>query len=605
MSNLFTVLICCLLMASSVLAQTTIRPATTLAAETGNNTSTANSFRGLANGTPGASNVSKVSLRTLLYPGSNAKIYAHYMAWFGTSSHQNIGYSSTDKAQVHRQVSDMMSRGIDGMIIDWYGTGDTRTDASAKLVKADAETRGGKFQFAIMEDQGAVHTCAYTSGCDVTQKLINDLNYINNTYAKSPAYVRVDGQPVIYTFDVENLPNIDWARVMANAQGNPKLILHNAQGFRKSFTSGGYSWVPINKSNPNDWGQAYLDYFYATSKSYPNMETVGGVWKGFNDNAAGWGQNRVVNQNCGETWLATFKEMERYFSSSNQVPAIQLVTWNDYEEGSELETGIDNCVSVSGSSKGSVVYWSLDGNQEMLNHYTVFISKDGKNLMPLKDVSASTYQLDLSDFGLAQGNYTVHVKAVGKPNMLNHMSSGIPVTIGSQSSFAVKVTSPSTSGTVASNVHFVATGNSATAMRIYVDGVSAYTVNAGKLDKTLTLAGGTHDVVIQAWNQAGAVAKAPLTVNVGSPTPAATRGVKILAPTTATQKSPVRIAGTAASDHPITGFRIYVDDQAAYTVNTGSIDAEIAMRPGTHHVVLQAWDSTGKVFKAPVSVTVK
>jgi len=33
----------------------------------------------------------------------------------------SVGYASNDPAQVKRQVDDMLSRGIQGVIIDWYG----------------------------------------------------------------------------------------------------------------------------------------------------------------------------------------------------------------------------------------------------------------------------------------------------------------------------------------------------------------------------------------------------------------------------------------------------------------------------------------------------
>ena len=41
------------------------------------------------------------------------------------------------------------------------------------------------FNFAIMHDAGALKTCAATVGCDVTQTLIDDLNYANVTYSGS------------------------------------------------------------------------------------------------------------------------------------------------------------------------------------------------------------------------------------------------------------------------------------------------------------------------------------------------------------------------------------------------------------------------------------
>src|SRR5436309_682375 len=96
---------------SSLFAATQVVPTTTLAAETGNNTSASPTFAGTVNGNiAGNNNISKVDASTLLYPGSTTKIYAHLMAWFGSSSHVNVGYASNDPAQVTRQVNDMLSR---------------------------------------------------------------------------------------------------------------------------------------------------------------------------------------------------------------------------------------------------------------------------------------------------------------------------------------------------------------------------------------------------------------------------------------------------------------------------------------------------------------
>ena len=94
-----------------------ITPATTLAAETTGNTSAAANFVTQSNGNLGASNISKLDIHSLLYPGAQTKIFAHLVLWFGQSNHMNVGYSSTDPAQVKRQVDDMISRGIDGVIM--------------------------------------------------------------------------------------------------------------------------------------------------------------------------------------------------------------------------------------------------------------------------------------------------------------------------------------------------------------------------------------------------------------------------------------------------------------------------------------------------------
>src|SRR6202171_4178457 len=122
-------------------------PTTTLAAQTFNNTSAANSFATQSNGNRGAGHVSKSDIHSLLYSGNTTKVYAHLMVWFGGSNHMNVGYSSTDAGQVTRQITDMISRGINGVIIDWYGP-DSSTDQAAKLVMAEAEKHPG-FTFAI------------------------------------------------------------------------------------------------------------------------------------------------------------------------------------------------------------------------------------------------------------------------------------------------------------------------------------------------------------------------------------------------------------------------------------------------------------------------
>jgi len=63
-------------------AGTTFKATTTLAAETSNNTSTADTFAAQTNGNIAATNISKVPIRSLLYPGSTTKIYAHLVPWF-------------------------------------------------------------------------------------------------------------------------------------------------------------------------------------------------------------------------------------------------------------------------------------------------------------------------------------------------------------------------------------------------------------------------------------------------------------------------------------------------------------------------------------------
>jgi hypothetical protein len=399
-----------------------IKPTTTLAQQTSNNTSAADSFKTQVNGNIAAGNVSKLDIHSLLYPGNRTKIYAHFMGWFGTYSHMNVGYDSTSRTQVARQVQDMISRGLDGVIIDWYGKGTTSDYATLTLMK-EAEAHPG-FTFAIMVDKGAIsrHSC---SGCTPQQALTKHLQYIEQTYFGSPAYMRIQGRPVVTNFDVDADYQIDWKAAAAAVTSDPTFLFQSSPAFTHAVSGGGYSWI---QPRTTDYGFSYLTNFYKTGKSYVNLQTIGASYKGFNDKLAAWGTNRVMDQQCGQTWLQTFSKINSMYDSNNQLDALQLVTWNDYEEGTEIESGIDNCVSVKASVAKNALNWTITGKENTIDHYKVYVSTDGKNLMSLADVRSGNSSVDLCSYSFAAGNYQLFVQAVGKPNLRNQISAAVTYT---------------------------------------------------------------------------------------------------------------------------------------------------------------------------------
>src|SRR5690349_15291223 len=274
-------LVCIVFSALQIFASTPLTPTTTLSAEAGNNTSAAPTFVAQSNGNATPGNVSKVATGTLLYGGSNTSIYAHFMPWFGVSYHMNVGYNSADPAQVKKQVDDMISRGIAGVIIDWYGPNAAQENATSLAMAKEATSRNGAFQFAIMEDAGAISSCANQSGCDVTAALISDLNYISSTYISSPAYIRWNGNPVVFYFGVESYA-IDWTRVRANVASNLQFVFENDGGFTRSYSNGGFSWVqPSSVTQSDPMSLNYLSDFYSTAQQYPAKLPVGASYKGF------------------------------------------------------------------------------------------------------------------------------------------------------------------------------------------------------------------------------------------------------------------------------------------------------------------------------------
>ena len=499
-----------------------IQPTTTRTAESANNTSGADSFTTQTNGNPAPANISKLPVRSLLYPGATTKIYAHFMPWFGGANHMWVGYRSDDRAQVKKQVDDMMTRGYDGAIVDWYGPNYSRENNTTLYLRDEAETRGGLFTFAVMEDVGALNKCAGTAGCDVTQRLIDDLNYAAATYYSSPAYLRIGGRPVMFFFGVDKYV-IDWSRARAGANGNPLFIFRQSSAFTHAQSDGGFSWVGIS-TDSSVMGLGYLDDFYATGLKYPTKQIVGSAYPGFNNTLAAWVSNppKIVDRQCGQTWLATLAEAGKYFSASKQLVSMQMVTWNDYEEGSELETGIDSCLVVNAAVSGSVLSWSIAGSPSVVDHFNVFLSLDGENLMKLTSLDAAQRALDLASFGIGPGNYTLFVQAYAKPSLRNAMSAAVPYSLNDQAPL-VSVALDRTSGVAPETVTATVTtsdpdGSVASTTIDFGDGSAAVTGVSASHEYA---AAGNYVVTATSTDNQGATARATATVGIAANQPPA------------------------------------------------------------------------------------
>ena len=179
----------------------------------------------------------------------------------------------------------------------------------------------------------------------------------------------------------------------------------------------------------------------------------------------------------------------------------------------------------------------------------------------------------------------------------------ITISLAGVSFAGVTITSPTNGATVASPVHVVASASSSnpiTSMRIYVDNVSVYSNSSNKIDTSISMATGSHVLVVQAWDSKGIVFKSQITITVTPP-----GGVTISSPANgATVASPVHVVASASSSSPITAMSIYVDNISVYSNSSNSIDTLVSMAAGNHIVLVQAWNSTGAVFKSQVTITV-
>jgi hypothetical protein len=276
---------------------------------------------------------------------------AAYQPWFGGNGHIDVGYSSQDRTVLERQVADAKQLGISGFVVNWYGRQHPFEDASYALLQQVADGDREGFRVALMYDEDD------SDPPNATEAVLADLNYAYQRYISrssqvpSSAYLRYNGRPVIFIFPKEG--NTDWNRIRQAVNSwdeKPILIYKDPSEKWAGAFDGFYAWVQPGKGgwqrDGSNWGQQYLDDFYTTmTRSYPQKLAVGGAWPGFNDTRASWSRNRHMNPRCGRTLEESLQMFRHYYDASRPLPFLLIETWNDYEEGTNVEGGGRGCQS--------------------------------------------------------------------------------------------------------------------------------------------------------------------------------------------------------------------------------------------------------------------
>lgn len=361
-------------------------------------------------------------------------ILAEYQAWFDSASppatsHIQV-YNSKDPAIITKQIQKAKAMGIAGFVVDWYGpkvgtlSNDNDRDfidqATDELIK-QAELQG--FKVALLYDEGAVFkdNSGLTEAQYMTQ-LQADLAYAKK-YFSSSAYLNINGYPAVFVFPYDEVDSyINWNAVrsglgtqitLIDKTPNPDDLTHDAD------FDGFYAWVQPNNwdkwdAHGRDWGEGYLNWFYSTMKSgdYVNKIMVGGVWPGFDDRLAFWGQYpyRFISRQNGQVYQKTMA-----LAQQNNAPYILIGTWNDFEEGTDIEFGVDMTINMEDDenfyqdilvrSSPFKVEWNPSRGELALQVY-----KDGNLIFDQKRSSGSYLNL------ASGGDYAVKLWITSSPD---------------------------------------------------------------------------------------------------------------------------------------------------------------------------------------------
>ena len=219
--------------------------------------------------------------------------YTHY--------HPTAGYySSTDPALIAYETAGMRYAGLDFAISSWWGQGSREDQA----FPAELESATGGFKWTLYyEPEG--------TGDPSVSQIQSDLTYIASKYAASPAFLHVNGKPVLFVYadPSDGCPMVDRWR-QANA-GRFYLVLKVFAGYRQCSAQPD-SWHQYGPASATD---SQPGYSYSVSP---------GFWK------------------AGETAPRLARDLTRWQANPRSMVASgapwQLITtWNEFGEGTAVE----------------------------------------------------------------------------------------------------------------------------------------------------------------------------------------------------------------------------------------------------------------------------
>jgi hypothetical protein len=250
-------------------------------------------------------------------------------------------YDSQDEDVLEYQVLLMKLSGIDGVIVDWYGTSNYADypAINAATNKLFEYTQKAGLNFTICYEDRTLSAMTSAEVLDVDgarAQAKQDIEYVAETWFSDESYTRFNDQPLLFTFGplYFRTPD-DWEGFFVDLETAPEMV--TLDGYLDWWALSSYPWPPMERSGGIEMLPAvlesYLDLFYRNARRRDLV--VGSAFPGFYDiyeEAGVRSSYGHIAANDGETMRMTFEKAVEAGSS-----IIQLVTWNDYGEGTNIE----------------------------------------------------------------------------------------------------------------------------------------------------------------------------------------------------------------------------------------------------------------------------
>jgi hypothetical protein len=305
---------------------------------------------------------------------SEPLIMVHYMPWYQTPSmhsywgwhwtmnhfnpevidqtgHREIAshyypltgpYDSDDDRILEYQTLLMKICGVNGVLADWWGMENFADYAvineSTNMLFAAVQRAHLSFGI-VYEDQTVKHMIdnGYLSAGDALNHGKAVMEYLQQNLFGTSTYLRLNNRPVLLTFGPQFfVKSSDWDTLFSGLSVTP--LLFTLIDRLPPIATGAYPWPPMKDCDAsgiltqralND----FLDWFYSQAMGWPYL--VASAFPGFYDiyAEAGVGPSLgYLDALNGSTFRSTLQQ-----ALAHRPDVLQLVTWNDYGEGTMIE----------------------------------------------------------------------------------------------------------------------------------------------------------------------------------------------------------------------------------------------------------------------------
>lgn len=315
---------------------------------------------------------------TSMKPGR--EVYAHFLTWFKTidysgrwemwnsnytqSPHDpNIiflngkrdlavttypltgPYDSSDPDIIEYQFLLMKLSGIDGIIVDWDGRRINRYRHDCLMtILPHLQKYQLKLIVCFEEWCGYWPKGTFKDRGSEIQAAQEELRWMERTFVDQPFYGMVKGHKPVLVF--RKIPDqwfssSEWQEIARAVQHHDKAFMFDSGGSQEftDVAGGKYFWVgsfdpKTNSSDLEFCKKVYSDFFRVTNPKDSGPIVLGGATPGFDDSPVwGWGTTaRKAPRYDGKRFELTWQ-----MSIENKVDAVQVITWNDWNEGTQIE----------------------------------------------------------------------------------------------------------------------------------------------------------------------------------------------------------------------------------------------------------------------------